>query len=237
MPVGKSSQIFTFELPDKTKPLGLSTCACILAKGGKDDGQPVIRPYTPISTNDLIGKMELLVKIYPGGKLSQHMMSLPIGESIDFKHIDFNVKIQYPFNKKKIGIICGGTGITPMIQALHALLGTEKDETEISMLYGSRTADDILAGDTMDRWASQSHGRFKCTHVLSNEEGSSYTGERGWVDKDRITKFLPPPSEDCIIFVCGPPPMYESLCGPRTEKEVTGVLSELGFSNDMVFKF
>lgn len=111
LPVGKSTQVFTFELPDTTKPLGLSTCACILAKGGKDDeGNPVIRPYTPISTNNMIGKFELMVKIYPDGKLSQYMNKLPIGETIDFKHIDFNVKIQYPFNKKKIGMICGGTG-------------------------------------------------------------------------------------------------------------------------------
>ena len=28
---------------------------------------------------------------------------------VDFKHIDFNVKIQAPFKQKKIGIIAGGT--------------------------------------------------------------------------------------------------------------------------------
>jgi cytochrome-b5 reductase len=111
MAVGKNTQVFTFELPDTTKSLGLSTCACILARGGKDDqGNPVVRPYTPISTNNLIGKFELMVKIYPDGKLSQHMCNMPIGDTIDFKHINFNVKIQYPFNKKKIGMICGGTG-------------------------------------------------------------------------------------------------------------------------------
>ena len=49
-------------LPDATKPLNLSTCACILA-GHKDD----VRPYTPISTNAMTGSFELLVKAYPNG--------------------------------------------------------------------------------------------------------------------------------------------------------------------------
>lgn len=74
--------------------------------------------------------------------------------------------------------------------------------------------------------------------VLSQEpDSSAWSGEKGHIDKARIQKYLPSHEEDCLIFVCGPPPMYESLCGPRTEKEVTGVLKELGFSDDQVFKF
>lgn len=53
-----------------------------------------------------------------------------------------------------------------MIQALHAMLGTKEDKTDISMLYGSRTSDDILGGPALDAWAKQSNGRFRCTHGL-----------------------------------------------------------------------
>jgi cytochrome-b5 reductase len=109
--VGTSSHLFTFALADPTKPLGLSTCACILARGGADaEGKAVVRPYTPVSTNALVGHMELLVKVYPGGQLSGHLDALPLGGTMDFKHVAPNVKIQYPFNKKRIGMICGGTG-------------------------------------------------------------------------------------------------------------------------------
>lgn len=51
-----------------------------------------------------------------------------------------------------------------MIQALHALLGTPEDKTEISLLYGSRTSNDILGGAAVDEWSKKSGGRFKCTH-------------------------------------------------------------------------
>ena len=45
------------------------------------------------------------------------------GEQLDFKHIPFNVKTQYPFGKKSIGMLVGGTGITPMLQVGAAALG------------------------------------------------------------------------------------------------------------------
>ena len=57
-------------MPDATKPLGLSTCACVLAKAdltvaesSGSEGEAVIRPYTPISTNAQIGSFDLLVKV------------------------------------------------------------------------------------------------------------------------------------------------------------------------------
>jgi cytochrome-b5 reductase len=200
------------------------------------DGADVIRPYTPVSTNAMLGQFELLVKIYPGGKLSQHLDKMEVGKPMEFKHIEKNVKIQYPF-KPKIGMLVGGTGITPMIQALHAILGTESDGSSVSMLYGCRTVDDILGRETLDDWSS-SHTRFAVMHVLSSEaEGSSWQGLRGFVTKELIEKHLPPPSDDCIIMVCGPPPMYNALCGPRDAAELTGALAELGYKPEQVFKF
>mmetsp|Transcript_11855 Transcript_11855/g.17819 ORF Transcript_11855/g.17819 Transcript_11855/m.17819 type:complete len:317 (-) Transcript_11855:151-1101(-) len=249
---GGTSFILRFGLPDTTKPMGLTTCACLLAaaeleNSGNGEKMDVIRPYTPISTNHEVGCFDLLVKDYgENGWLSSYMcQDLPIGGTIKFKHIEFNVKIPAPFTHKKIGMIAGGTGITPMIQALHAILGkgeeSQQSKTEeVSLLYGSRNADDILGGEMLQKWAEDNGEKFNYVDVLSNEpEDSSYKGERGFIDKEKIQKYLPPASdgEDVIIFVCGPPIMYELLCGPRNEPEVKGILGELGYSSSQVFKF
>ena len=136
----------------------------------------------------------------------------------------------------------GGTGITPMVQALHAILGTgpedQKSKTEeVTLLYGSRNKSDILGGDMLSSW-SKAHPQFNYYDVLSHEpDDSEYDGLRGFIDKEKIERYLPKPSEDVIIFVCGPPIMYELLCGPRNEKEVKGVLGELGYKPEQVFKF
>jgi len=237
--VSHDTKVFTFGLPDPAKPLGLSTCACILARGGADaEGNPVVRPYTPVSTNALLGSFELMVKCYPEGIMGQHMDKMAIGDTLEFKHIEFNVKIQAPFGKRHIGMLVGGTGITPMVQALHAVLGAEDDATKVSMLVGNRTTADMLAKETLDVWSVSHPERLDVTHVLSNEaDASDWQGERGYIGAELIKSKFPAPADDVMIFVCGPPPMYDALCGARGEKDVTGVLKELGYTADMVIKF
>jgi cytochrome-b5 reductase len=109
------------------------------APGVGANGADVVRPYTPISSNEMRGKFQLLIKRYDGGLVSSFIHSLPVGEKVQFKHVAFNIKLQYPFKMpltkkpltkkpltkkplRTISMIAGGTGITPMYQALQQLL-------------------------------------------------------------------------------------------------------------------
>jgi len=237
--VSKDTKVFTFATPDTTKPLNLPTCACLLAQGGKDpENKPFIRPYTPVSTNALIGEFELMVKIYPDGNLSKHLESMKVGDTLDFKHIEFNVKKQYPFGNKNICMLVGGTGITPMIQALHAVLGNTDDTTKVVMLYGSQRSDEILCKEILDEWVKDYPDRLSVTHVLSNQpDDVAWEGERGFITKEMIEEKFVGPKDDVNVFVCGPPPMYNALCGAREESDVGGVLKEIGYSQQQVTKF
>jgi cytochrome-b5 reductase len=241
--ISSTSFVLRFGLPDGAKPLNLSTCACILAKHvlpdreGKLEG--VIRPYTPISTNSQIGSFDLLIKNYgENGRMSTNLGSLKEGAEVSFKHIDVNIKIQAPFPCKKLCMLVGGTGITPMVQALHAVLGDPASDIEVTMLYGSRDSKDILGQDLLDSWSKQSD-RLSVTHILSHEpEDSEWGGAVGYISKEVIEKHLPPPEDkESIIFICGPPPMYNALCGSRDEKELSGLLKEIGYSAEQVYKF
>jgi cytochrome-b5 reductase len=178
----------------------------------------------------------LIVKEYPTGGLSKYMSAMNVGDTLDFKHIPFNVKRQYPFNRSHVAMIAGGTGVTPMIQALHALLGSDEDVTKVTLLYGSRRKEDIIAREALEVWERMSGGRLKVVHVLSEEEGE-WGGERGHIDKGIIEKYLPGKEQDVEIFVCGPEGMYGSLCGPRGEEGVDGILGEMGYGPDQVVKF
>jgi len=296
----------------------------------------VIRPYTPISTNNVRGCFDLLIKDYGGAGLSHHLChTLQVGETIDFQHTVLNVKIQAPFQATNIIMLVGGTGITPMIQALHAILGSDNDDDtadddddvpdvdtnkkkkkkkkkqKVILLYGSRTEDEILGRRLIDTWAKDYPKTFiRLVHVISSEEeetqhqpkkervrvcndessasdseskastchSSSYSSSTnkqskkkdtnntntniryGYIDKQLIqehvalllneepdTASAPEESEsvsdadaadaDLLFFVCGPPAMYQTLCGPREEKEISGLLQELGYTEQQVYKF
>ncbi len=209
------------------------------------DGEDIVRPYTPISSNSTVGSFRLLVKVYEQGVASQHLARMEVGETVEFKHIEFNIKAQYPFGKKHISMICGGSGITPMYQALQLLLSEDgvDDSTEITLLYGNKAVEDILLRERLEELAA-AHSRFKCVFVVGDRPDDpppkSLPGaEGGWVDRSKIVKHVPAPSAEASIFVCGLPQMYASLCGPREEKEVAPgtVLAELGYTAEHVEKF
>ena len=40
---------------------------------------------------------------------------------------------------KKLGMMSGGTGITPMLQVIAAILKDPSDKTEVSLLYANQT--------------------------------------------------------------------------------------------------
>jgi cytochrome-b5 reductase len=234
--VSRDSFIFTFGLNEAWKPLGLSTCACVVAILDSEDGK-IQRSYTPISTNTMIGKFQLLIKIYPNGEFTQLLNQKSVGDLVGFTHSPHNVKIRHPFGKRKLGMLAGGTGVAPMIQALNAVFGLDK-HTEVSLLYASRSEQDILGMDVLDCFTTLFPNRVKITHVLSQEsKDSKWTGLRGRITQTMIQEHMPPPADDVLVFVCGPRSMYEDICGRRMSKDVTGYLGALGYESKHVYKF
>ena len=69
-----------------------------------------------------------------------------------------------------------------MMQALPTILSdgpnSQKRATkEVSFLYGSRSRDDILGGEMLDKCAEQHCGKFKHVNALSHEtEESNWAG-------------------------------------------------------------
>jgi cytochrome-b5 reductase len=184
------------------------------------------------------GQFELMIKIYPNGVLTSYIDTINIGDMMEFAHFSANVKLQYPFQKPQIGMLVAGTCITPMIQALHAVLGTPGDDTSITMLYASRTLEDILAKQTLDAWSVDYAHQLRVVHVLSREPSSSdWQGLRGHINRTHIEAYFPPPSSDCKIFVCGTSGFYDTYSGPRQADEVTGLLGDMGYSPEQVYKF
>ena len=75
----------------------------------------VLRPYTPLSRPDAKGYLDLAVKVYPEGKMSKHIDSLKPGDTLDFKGPILKTAYK-PNQYEHIGMVAGGTGITPMLQ-------------------------------------------------------------------------------------------------------------------------
>ena len=130
-----------------------------------------------------------------------------------------------------------------MIQALHAILGEKEQSNKtphVTMLYGSRISQDILGKEILDQWSSDYPDKLESVHILSHEPtDSEWKGARGFITKEMVQKHFPAPTDEKFqIWVCGPPAMYSALAGPRTESDsVTGLLGEMGYKPEQVYKF
>ncbi|BBN13705.1 cytochrome-b5 reductase [Marchantia polymorpha subsp. ruderalis] len=239
-----NTKMLRFGFDDANAVSGLSVASCLLTRArigneGKD-GKPnyVIRPYTPVTSPDVKGYFDLVVKIYPEGKMTQHMAKLGVGDTLEVKGP--LPKIPYsPNMKRHIGMVAGGTGITPMFQVIDAILSNESDMTQISLVYANVSPDDILLKKTLDDLAA-SHPNFKVFYVVNNPT-ANWKGGVGFTTYDTIVKALPPPSDDTLILVCGPPGMMKAISGdkesPKNQGELTGLLKSAGYSEHQVFKF
>ena len=107
--------------------------------------EEITKKYTPISDSLYNGYLEFVIKNYKNGKLTPYLFNLAEGDEIELSGPNQG-KLQYPFTEKsKIGMIAGGTGITPMIQILKEMaLNTKRDQRFVDLLYANKTMDDYL---------------------------------------------------------------------------------------------
>jgi cytochrome-b5 reductase len=227
-----------FDLPTPEHETGCVTASVLVAKA-QIDGKTVVRPYTPTNLNSEKGFLELVVKGYPTGKLSKHIFELQVGDELEMKGP--TIKYKYVPNKyKQIGLIAGGSGITPMLQLIKEILRNPEDKTPVVLIFANETEEDIILRDEIDALQYLYSDQFKVYYVLTKPT-ETWTGYTGYVSKEMIQETLPAPEEGNFIAVCGPPPMMYHISGDkakdRTQGELQGLLKELNYTYKNVFKY
>jgi len=219
---------FRFVLPHQDQKLGLPVGQHISIRTTLPDGKQVIRPYTPTSDGNARGYVDFVIKVYPEGKMSQAMDSLKVGETMEFKGPKGLFSMEQHGSASKIGMIAGGTGITPMFQVAMAFLKDSNNTAEFSLLFANVTEEDILLRDELDDLAKRFPKTFKVYYVLDKPPRSGWKGGSGFITADMIREHLPAPSKDTMILRCGPLPMMEVM-----KKH----LDSLGYPKEQQFQF
>jgi len=236
--VNHNCKIFHFGLRDIQDVSNLPVASCITTHFIDEHGKEIIRPYTPINQNS-VGEFQLLIKSYPEGIMSKHIHQLKIGDKLEAKGPW--EKLLYTKNMKKfIGMIAGGTGITPMLQMIQKILSDDTDHTVVNLLFANTSEKDIILKGDLDLMQEKFPHRFHVYYII-DKPSIHWTGLSGYINEDIITKTMPPPSPDTLICVCGPPPLMKSISGERKSIKdpgpLSGQLKNIGYADNMVFKF
>nr|BDT56506.1 nitrate reductase-like protein [Rapaza viridis]BDU67343.1 nitrate reductase-like [Rapaza viridis] len=234
---------FTFGLPTPEHRLGLPVGKHIIIRA-RIDGDHVLRSYTPSSGDDMKGQFVLVVKIYRknthpafpnGGKMSQHLETLKVGDLVDFmgptgqftyegKGI-MKLGVKNKLSIKHFGMVAGGTGLTPMFQVINAILSDPEDKTTMSFIYCSKSESDILLREELETFAKEHPKRFKLWLVVDKaSDPATWKQGTGFVTEEMLKEHLHLPKPvngvlpESMVLMCGPPVMIEKAILPNLKK-------------------
>ncbi|GJJ72619.1 cytochrome-b5 reductase [Entomortierella parvispora] len=227
-----NTAMYKFALPNEDDVLNLPIGQHVSIMANIN-GKEISRSYTPTSGSDDIGHFVLCIKSYPQGNISKMFSELAIGDTINAR----GPKGQFNYTPnmcREIGMIAGGTGLTPMLQIIRAIVHNPEDKTKVNFIFANVNEEDILLKAELDL-LSKKHPQFQVYYVLNNAP-EGWTGGVGFVNADMIKKHMPAPAADIKVLLCGPPPMISAM---------TKITQDLGYDKtnavsklpDQVFKF
>lgn len=185
----------------------------------KVPGTEDLRSYSMSSTPADLPKIELLIRILPGGVMSDWL--------VNRAKVDDVVQIAGPYGafflREKVRaphiMIAGGTGLAPMMSMIDALRAQPGRKPKVLLSFGCRTADGLFHLDALDlrrHWLPTLDVRVSVEHgggpdgVLAGNPVAAIAGGDA----------LDP---DTVAYLCGPPAMLEAA---RHQLEALGLAPE-----------
>ncbi|GAA2779862.1 hypothetical protein GCM10010452_04600 [Crossiella cryophila] len=176
------------------------------------DGRSARRAYSASSAPGT-PRLEVTVKQVNGGRFSTHVhRTLRTGDRLSLRgpsgafHAD-------PAAAHEVVLIAAGSGVTPMMSMIRALLATPATN-RITLLYSNRTGPDIIFADELHRLEKESPERLSVTHILTQQHGRlDATSTRDWLTELN-------PAEAARYYLCGPEALMDTVQGVLTERGV-----------------
>lgn len=191
------------------------------------------------------GELRIGVKHIPNGVFSSYVMNeLAIGDQLEVMPPSGRFFTQLSANHaKSYVLVAAGSGITPVFSILKTTLEVEQ-ESKCILLYGNKTADNIMFKDELQALKQQYPDRFQLLYFLSQEPDVSQhelgrEQSLGWprvdfdhsllngrINGDKIDQLLGGYAKNNDIddwFICGPQEMVEDI---RSTLENSGVTAE-----------
>ncbi|XP_064617175.1 NADH-cytochrome b5 reductase-like isoform X2 [Liolophura sinensis] len=223
--------VLRFQLPDG-KCLGLHTGQHIIMRV-IGDGRVITRQYTPVSPLHALGYFDLLIKIYPDGRMSRHVKALKTGDKVELRGPCG--RFSYSPNKwQRLVLLAAGTGIAPMIQVIRQVIINERDDTRLLLVYTCKRYEDLLLKSQLEECSA--YWNVTILYILTQDSPERVRSlkrygdniHHGRLDYHLLSQVLGNISPDNYVLICGT---------TSFEKDMISYLVDSGISSHNYHKF
>ncbi|AKD05277.1 ferredoxin--NADP reductase [Pontibacter korlensis] len=178
------------------------------------EGKEVRRSYSLSSTTQEAPRLSVTVKRVEGGLVSNYLLNtLEVGQEVKVMEPLGNFCLTCaPQNQRNVLLFGAGSGITPLMSILKAVL-TEEPNSKVTLLYGNRDEDSVIFKDKLQELEQQYADRLHVEYIYSQPKHDC--DHRGRMNQSMIIKILErlqlAKISNAVYFMCGPEGMMEEV--------------------------
>jgi ferredoxin-NADP reductase len=180
------------------------------------EGVRTSRPYS-ISSAPMAKRLELTVRDKPDGFVAPYLIKrLEVGDIVETTGPAGHFYYEPLIDGKDLVFLAGGSGITPFLSMIRDTVQWRRP-LRINLLYGSRTADEVLFKSELEMLAA-GNPNFVFSSIIS-EPPEGYEGLKGFLDSKLIARLVGD-IKGKTFYVCGPRAMHDLCRAALKELEV-----------------
>ena len=213
--LSESTMRLSIDIPNRGDLAFLPGQYVNFAVPGTDDGDGGLlgRSYS-FANGPHEERLVFLIKLTPGGAMSTYLTDrATVGESISFTgpHGSFFLREA----DRPVLLLAGGTGLAPILSMLRKM-HDDNSTRKVHLIYGVSSDIDLVALDHIEYFERELSG-FTWDHCVSDPKTTAK-------NKGYVMTLIKPANlydGDVAIYLCGPPPMVESVRTHLSDEGIT----------------
>jgi ferredoxin-NADP reductase len=174
-----------------------------------EDGYQAQRSYSIASAPE-DERLALTVEGLPDGEVSSYLVGeLRTGDKLELRGPVGGYFVWAADTGSPLLAVAGGSGVVPLMSMLRHRSASGA-EVGARLVYSSRSWEDVIYRDELERLAAASHGP-EVVHTLTRSQPPGWAGYTRRVDAQMLEETAWPASTNPSAFVCGPTPFVESV--------------------------
>jgi ferredoxin-NADP reductase len=180
-----------------------------------DDGYQAQRSYS-IASPPEEQRVSITVERLEDGEVSPYLVGeLHAKDKLELRGPIGGYFVWRAGDSRPLLLMAGGSGVVPLM-AMVRHRAAVKDSTPVRLLYSSRTVDDVIYREELDRLAGADQS-LDVRHTLTRAQPPGWNGYARRLDGQMIDDVMWPASETPLVFICGPTAFVEAAASLLVE--------------------